>query len=99
MAYCPIFQIWFFVLQLLSAHHHQLFLEWAWESQFSSSVEESASEHQCKQSCVWMANAKSTEKQNVSCRFQTISGYGWIASPEEFEHMIIADTFPLNPPH
>ena len=46
-----------------------------------------------------MANAKSTEKQNVSCRFQTISGYGWIASPEEFEHIVIADTFPLNPPH
>ena len=68
-------------------------------NQFSSSVEESTSEHQCKQSYVWTANVKSTEKQNVSCRFQTISGYGWVASPEEFEHIVIVDKFPLNPSH
>ena len=62
---------------------------------FSSSTEKSTSENQCKQSCAWTENIESDEKLNVSCKFQTISGYGWIASSAEFEYMI--DKLSLNP--
>ncbi|WP_420545504.1 hypothetical protein [Nitrosopumilus sp.] len=55
---------------------------------FMSSAGKSQSEYQCKEDCLWQGNAESNEKQNVSCKFQTISGYRWIASPEEFEYMI-----------
>ncbi len=65
------------------------------ERGFSSSLEKSTSENQCKQSCAWSGNVESDEKENVSCKFQTVSGYGWIASPEEFEYMI--DKLSLNP--
>lgn len=67
------------------------------ESRFSSSEERSILEYQCKQSCAWAGNTESNEKQNVSCKFQTISGYGWIASPEEFGYMV--DKLSLNPLH
>ena len=55
---------------------------------FMSSAGRSQSEYQCKEDCVWQGNAKTNEKQNVSCKFQTMSGYGWVASPEEFEGMV-----------
>ncbi len=58
---------------------------------FVSSADKLTSENQCKHSCAWAGNSHSGEKQNVSCRFQTVSGYGWIASAEEFEDLI-ADT-------
>ena len=67
------------------------------DSGFSSSAEKSTSESQCKKSCVWAGNNESNEKQNVSCKFQIISGYGWVASPEEFGHII--DKLSLNPLH
>ena len=67
------------------------------ENRFSSSEDKSTSEYQCKQSCAWAGNTESNEKQNVSCKFQTISGYGWIASPEEFGYMV--DKLSLNPLH
>ena len=66
-------------------------------NRFSSSEDKSISESQCKKSCVWAGNNESNEKQNVSCKFQTISGYGWVASPEEFRHII--DKLSLNPLH
>ena len=64
---------------------------------FSSSTEKSISENQCKQSCSHTGNAQVNEQRNVSCKFQTISGYGWIASSAEFEYMI--DKLSLNPLH
>ena len=65
------------------------------EKGFSSSLEKSTSENQCKQSCAWTGNIKHDEKQKVSCRFQTISGYGWVESPEKFEKVV--DKLSLNP--
>jgi hypothetical protein len=64
------------------------------ERGFSSSAGQS-SEIQCKQSCAQVGNSDVNEKRNVSCKFQTISGYGWVASPEEFGYMI--DKLSLNP--
>ena len=66
-------------------------------SGFMSSASGSQSEYQCKEDCVWQGNAESDEKQNISCKFQTISGYGWVASPKEFEYM--ADTRVFSPSH
>ncbi len=66
-------------------------------SGFMSSASGSQSEYQCKEDCLWQGNAESNEKQNISCKFQTISGYGWIATPDEFEYMI--DKLSLNPVH
>ena len=65
------------------------------DSGFSSSEDKSTSENQCKQSCVWAGKVESNEKRNVSCKFQTFSGYGWVTSPEEFEYMV--DKLSLNP--
>ena len=62
---------------------------------FMSSAGMSQSEYQCKEDCLWQGNTDSNEKQNISCKFQTISGYGWVATPEEFEYMI--DKLSLNP--
>ena len=64
-------------------------------SGFMSSTSWSQSEYQCKEDCLWQGNAESNEEQNVSCKFQTMSGYGWVASPDEFEYMI--DKLSLNP--
>ena len=55
---------------------------------FSSSVDKSTSENQCKQSCTWTGDSYSSQKQNVSCKFQTVSGYGWIISADELEYMM-----------
>ena len=66
-------------------------------SGFSSSSEKSISESQCKQNCVWSENMKSNESQKVSCKFQTISGYGWVASPDDFGH--VEDTHVFSPLH
>ena len=65
---------------------------------FSTSVDKSTSEHQCKQSCAWMGN--NNQKHNdVSCKFQTVFGYGWIASAEEFEDLIVDYPVSRNPFH
>jgi len=45
-------------------------------------------ENQCKQSCANAGSIEENEIRTVSCKFQTISGYGWITSPEEFDYMI-----------
>jgi hypothetical protein len=54
-------------------------------------------ENQCKQSCVSSGNSEVNKNRNVSCKFETISGYGWVTSPKEFEYMI--DKLSLNPSH
>ena len=66
---------------------------------FSTSVDKSTSENQCKHSCAWAGNPHSSEKQNVSCKFQTVSGYGWIVSAEEFEDLIVDSPVSKNPLH
>ena len=80
-----------------NATYGECFVTIASNNRFSSSEERSILEYQCKQSCVWAGNNESNEKQNVSCKFQTISGYGWVASPEEFGDMV--DKLSLNPLH
>lgn len=56
---------------------------------FISSVDKSTSENQCKQSCAWAGNSHPHERQNTSCKFQTVSGYGWTVYSEEFEDLIV----------
>jgi len=62
-----------------------------------SSSDSSVSENQCKEYCVLAGSSESNEIRNVSCKFQTIFGYEWVSSPEEFEDMI--DKLSLNPLH
>ena len=61
------------------------------------SSDSSIYENQCKQSCAHAGSLEKNEIRNVSCKFQTMSGYGWVSSPEEFEYMI--DKLSLNPLH
>lgn len=61
------------------------------------SSESSIYENQCMQSCVDAGSIEENEIRTVSCKFQTISGYEWTSSPEEFEYVI--DKLSLNPIH
>ena len=62
---------------------------------FTSSLDKVVTEKQCKQSCAWTDNIDSNEDRKVACKFQTISGYGWVTSPQEFEYLV--DKLSLNP--
>jgi len=53
-----------------------------------SSSDSSFTENQCKQNCARAGNIEANEIRDVSCKFQTISGYEWISDPEEFDDMI-----------
>ena len=67
---------------------------------FNSSVDRSTSENQCKQSCAWTGSSNQKhDDTNVSCKFQTVSGYGWIESAEEFEDLIVDYPVSRNPLH
>lgn len=68
---------------------------WRWECVISTSEQRSfvsssnsVIENQCKEKCVLNAILGKNEDRDVFCKFQTLSGYGWSKTPEEFEEMM-----------
>jgi len=52
-------------------------------------------ENQCKEDCVLNSILGKNDDRDVFCKFQTLSGYGWSKTPEEFEE--IMNKASLNP--